>query len=265
MEHLTSLKNDRVRDAIRLQTSRGRKQQQRIIIFGWREVERAARSGVDIVSVFLLPEWIARPTIEKIQALFSEKLCLTVSVPVFEKLSYGDRSDGVIAVALRPPDRLEDFSPRDTGPLIVLEGLEKPGNIGAVFRSADATGCAGIILADSGSDAFHPNAIRNSMGTVFSVPHTRTSTTEAIKWLRNRSTNVLLATPEEATSAFDSDLNTRCAIVLGNEANGVSEKWLQGGFGKTCLPMLGIADSLNVSATATVLMYEALRQRQRSE
>ena len=255
MELISSLQNKKIRDAVRLHTSRGRKQQNRIIIFGAREIQRAIVSGVQIASLFVdsdsdLPAGLDADGFETIQ----------VTEDVFQKLAYGNRAEGMVAVAERPIMSLEQFRQND-GLVLVAESIEKPGNLGAIFRTADATAAGGIIVSEPVCDVFHPNAIRNSTGTTFSLPTAVATNEQTIAWLRENDYRVLVATPERADDLYHTRLNGRCAVVVGNEANGLSGTWMQGNFSRVKLPMSGVADSLNVSVTAAVMMYEALRQK----
>ena len=254
LEAISSLQNKRVRDAVRLHTSRGRKQQDRIIIFGAREIHRAISADVEITTLFL-NTGCAIPTELKLDG------CEVVMVtePIFEKLAYGNRVDGVIAVAKRPLRSIEQFQERD-GIILVAESIEKPGNLGAIFRTADATSVGGVILSEPVCDLFHPNAIRNSTGTTFSLPAAIADNAQTILWLRERKYKVVIATPEDADDVFDIKFDAQTAVVLGSEAHGLSDTWMQGDFKRVRLPMKGVADSLNVSVTAAVIMYEALRQ-----
>ena len=254
MELISSLQNKQIRDAARLHTSRGRKQQDRIIIFGAREIERAIAADVPIICIFTnasleLPAAIKASDIETVQ----------VTEPVFQKLAYGNRADGLVAIATRPDRSIEQFRAND-GLIIVIESIEKPGNLGAIFRTADATAAGGIIVSNPVCDMFHPNAIRNSTGTTFSLPAAVATNELTIQWLRDHDYEVFMATPEQAEDLYDVDFNLRCAVVLGSEAHGLSDTWMRSDFSRVRLPMNGIADSLNVSVTAAVMMYEALRQ-----
>ena len=254
MEVISSLQNKRVRDAVRLHTSRGRKQQDRIIIFGLREIQRAISADVEITTLFLNADY-RLPAELSVDGPES----ITVTEPVFEKLSYGNRVDGVIAVAKRPIRTLDQFQATD-GVILVVESIEKPGNLGAMFRTADATGASGIIVSEPVCDLFHPNSIRNSTGTVFSLPAAVAENSQTIMWLQEHQYDVVIATPEQADDLYDIQFGSRMAIVLGSEAHGLSATWMQGNHRRVRLPMSGVADSLNVSVTAAVIMYEGMRQ-----
>lgn len=254
LEAISSLQNKRVREAVRLHTSRGRKQQDRIIIFGIREIQRAITAGVEITTLFLNADY-RLPT----GFSFDPWEQIIVTEPVFEKLAYGNRVDGVIAVAKRPVRSLDQFQANEHV-ILVVESIEKPGNLGAIFRTADATGAGGIIVSEPVCDLFHPNVIRNSTGTVFSIPVAVANNPQTISWLQEHKYKIAIATPEQADDLYDVKFDSQTAVVLGSEAHGLSATWMQGNFKRVRLPMDGVADSLNVSVTAAVIMYEAMRQ-----
>jgi TrmH family RNA methyltransferase len=185
----------------------------------------------------------------------------TVTEEVFEKLCFGERTSGVVAVAETPRRSLDGLK-LPAAPLVaVLEGLEKPGNVGAVLRSADGAGVDAAVIADPRSDLFNPNTIRASLGTVFGAGVVTASSEETLAWLRKLGAPIYAARPQAKRPYTDVDYVRGAAIVLGSEAEGLSEKWRGADVTAIALPMRGIADSLNVSATAAVLFYEAQRQR----
>jgi TrmH family RNA methyltransferase len=254
MEKISSLQNPRFKLALRLHTSRGRQKQNRIIVFGSREVSRALDAGVRFSEIMIGGDHADQPQVVNfVQAMTSsiesgEVQCFELDSELFAKLAYGDRVDGLIGIADRPNTSLERFEKDKMQLVIVIESLEKPGNVGAIARSADGCGADAILLADPQTDAFHPNAIRASMASVFSVPIAVGSSSEIQTWLRDNKFDVYVATPEAKHSLYETDLSGRCAFVFGNEANGLSRQWRDRGDWKFVkLPMLGIADSLNVS------------------
>ena len=200
---------------------------------------------------------------------------------MFEKLAFGQRAEGVLGVAEmpRPTLSLLDIKPRPvvapsdagwggsstaapTASLVaVLEGVEKPGNLGAVLRSADAAGVSAVIVADGRTDLYNPNAIRASLGTIFTLPICEATSAEALAWLRERNLKIVASRVDGAVRYTEIDYRGPTAIVLGSEAAGLSSIWAAPDIVAVRLPMLGAADSLNVSVTAAVLFYEALRQR----
>lgn len=266
IEPITSSQNSRYRNALKLHTSRGRQTQNRIVVIGQREVERSLKSGLVFDELMCdqsfekSPEW--ESILKQIQG--SSARCSILSSKLFEKLAYGDRDAKVIGLAARPRtdlDRIAGQTDRAAGSFVlVLEALEKPGNLGAIARTADAAGISAILVADPLTDIFHPNAIRASVATVFSVPVACTSAIEIQNWLKTHDYQTYFATPEAERSLFQVDLSGRVAIVIGNEAKGISEIWRSGT--GIHVPMVGIGDSLNASVTASLLIYEAYRQRE---
>ena len=181
---------------------------------------------------------------------------------MFAKLAFGDRAEGILAIAATPRATLADLPALPPDPLLaVLAGVEKPGNIGAVLRTADAAGVSAVILADPQTDLFNPNAIRASLGTIFALPIAVATATETLAWLRERHCRILTTRVDAQLTYSEAEYVGPTAIVLGSEAAGLSDAWSDADVFPVRVPMLGIADSLNVSATAAVLFYEAVRQR----
>ncbi len=261
-EPITSLQNRRVKDAVRLRDRRGRDAQGRFIIDGVREISRAMDAGVEIVELFLCREMLS-------------DACHTVwqraadaGAPIFEvtprihaKLAYGEREEALLAVARRTPLPLDALQLPACPLVAVLESVEKPGNVGAVIRTADATGVSAVILADAATDLFNPNTIRASLGTVFTLPCATATAAEARAWLAENQIAIFAARVDARLCYTQAGLAQPAALVLGSEAKGLSAVWQGDDVTPISLPLLGSADSLNVSVTAAVLMYEALRQR----
>lgn len=260
-EIITSRLNPRIKTAARLRDSRVRQKLGLIVIDGIREVERALESKIDFSQAFIL-ESCQQALLETTRQLASaEAEIVLVSDHVFEKLAFGNRHEGIVATARTPQRSLADL-PRDGNVVIgVIEAVEKPGNVGAIVRSADAAGVGGVIVANPGTDLFNPNTIRASLGTVFSMPICTATSTAAKAWLEETETNTFSARLDAAIDYTEANFRGRTAIVLGSEAEGVSREWRDTTSHGIKLPMLGIADSLNVSVTAAILFYEALRQR----
>jgi TrmH family RNA methyltransferase len=259
---ITSVQNPRVKDAVRLRQRRGRMKQGRFIIDGLREVRRAAAAGMELTDVFLCGQSVD----DQVQALAESLAAGSVEVcqlasSVFDKLAYGDRNEQLVAVARTPHASLENLTPTGSGPVIVLESVEKPGNVGAVLRTADAAGAAAVVVADGGTDLFNPNAIRASLGAIFSVPLCAAGSRDTLNWLHENRLPIFAARVGDNVCYATVQLGGRCAIVLGSEAHGLSEVWRGQGITNISLPMLGAIDSLNVSTAAAVLLYEAWRQR----
>ncbi len=261
--HIQSVHNDRIKRAVRLRDRRGRQQQERIIIDGCREVRRALQSGIRPVEMFVSDACAHEPEIESIMAMLApaDTDPTLVTSGVFEKLAFGNRADGIVMIAAEPHQRLDQLQLENDALICVLERLEKPGNLGAVLRTADATGLAAVIVADGCTDLYNPNAIRASMGAIFRVPVCEAQSSEVLGWLREQQFAIFAARVDGAIHYANADYQAKSAFVLGSEALGLSDAWRGSGITAVTLPMRGIVDSLNVSATAAVLCYEALRQR----
>ncbi len=268
---ITSLQNPRVKEAVKLRDRKGREQQGRILIEGVREIGRALEAGVEITEAFICePLCSDAPAAELLAELRQRKeiFLLSVSEQVMAKLSFGERKEGLIAIARPPQKSLDDLAAaknvkKERAPphFAVVEGVEKPGNLGAILRTADAAGVSGLIVANSGTDLFNPNAIRASLGAIFTVPVCSATNAEALAWLRKQKLRIFATRVEAALPYSDADFTAPAAIVLGSEAHGLSPLWTATDITPISLPMLGSVDSLNLSATAAVLFYESLRQR----
>ena len=263
MTTIRSLQNPRVKNAVRLREGRHRSKQGRILIDGARELSRAIGAGVDLIEVFVCEALCESAEARRVLAELGDCGAEVVQVtePVFAKLAFGDRAEGVLGVAETPSADLADLSLPENPLVVVLEGVEKPGNLGAVLRSADGAGVSAVVLADPCCDLFNPNAIRASLGTIFTTPVAAAGTDEVLDWLALRGLSVYAARVDGAVSYTEVDFRRPAAVVLGSEARGLSDAWTTELVTPISLPMLGVADSLNVSATAAVLCYEALRQR----
>lgn len=261
LEPITSRQNARVKAAAKLRERRGREEQGRIIIDGVREISRAIEAGVEMIELFVCERLATNDASQLIEQNSGDCEFVPVTESVYEKLAFGNRSEGLVAVA-RPPQRdLADIQVADDSLVAVLQQVEKPGNIGAVLRSADATGVMAVITADPGTDLFNPNAIRASAGTIFSVPIVAATSEATRDWLRSHGFRILATRVDGAVNYSAATYVGKTAIVLGSEAHGLSTDWQGQDVTPIKLPMLGVADSLNVSVTAAVLFYEALRQR----
>lgn len=263
MTEITSVHNPRVKAAARLRARRHRDKQGRILIDGARELGRALEGGVRLVEVFACPPACQGEDARKALAMLRD--CgvelLEVSGPVLEKLCFGQRCDGLLAVAETPRRLLADVTLPARPLVAVLEGVEKPGNVGAVLRSADGAGLSAVVLADPRTDLFNPNTIRASLGAVFTLPVAAATAAETAAWLARHGLAVFAARVDGAVPYTEADFRGPAAVVLGSEAKGLSPYWSGAGVTGVRLPMHGAADSLNVSAAAAVLFYEALRQR----
>ncbi len=260
---ITSVHNPRVKAAARLRDRRHREKQGQILIDGARELLRALEGEVKVLEVYFCPALGDRPASRDAlaAAVAQGAQIIHVTEAVFDRLAFGQRAEGVVAVAEMPLRKLADVS-LSANPLVaVLEGVEKPGNLGAVVRSADAAGVDAVIAADPITDLYNPNAIRASLGAVFAVPICADTAAAVLDWLRQRRMNIVAARVDGSLLYTDVDYRLPAAIVLGSEAEGLSDLWHGPDVTPVRLPMLGKVDSLNVSAAAAVIFYEARRQR----
>lgn len=262
---ITSLQNLLVKNTVKLRDRRWRDAQGRFVIDGARELACALSAGVPLDAAFvcrpLCHTSACRDVLARLDRGEGGAEPIEVNEAVFGKLAYGERAEGVVAVAVTPRRGLAELSLPAQPLVAVLEGVEKPGNLGAVLRSADAAGVSAVIVAGGRTDLYNPNAVRASLGTIFTVPLCAATTPETITWLRERGCRLYAAQTGASAPYTAADFRGPAAIVLGNEAEGLSPAWSESGAAPICLPMLGAADSLNVSAAAAVLFYEALRQR----
>jgi TrmH family RNA methyltransferase len=260
---ITSPQNPRVKQAARLRDHRDRKNQGRFLIDGAREISRALQAKVKVLEIFFCGEMVRDSELEQSVSLAGERgvAVLEVTSAVLGKLAFGERSEGAVAVAEYPQPTWPDWQLPDNPLIVVLESVEKPGNLGGIVRTADAIGASAVVLADPAADLFNPNAIRASLGAVFSVPLAAASPAAILAWLRRLQVQVVAARVDATTPYHRVDYRRPTAIVLGSEAKGLTSLWNADDITAIALPMCGRVDSLNVSVTAGVLMYEALRQR----
>jgi len=257
--------NPRVKQLVALRRRRVREQSDVTLVEGLAEVELALAAGVRPRTLYYCPELANEAALSiagRAEALGAE--VIRVSRPVFEKISYREGPDGWLAVV---PAMATDLSRLDPGPrplVLICAGLEKPGNLGAILRTADAAGVAAVIAADPVTDWGNPNVVRASKGTVFSVPVASATTTEVLDWLSTRGLQIVAATPDARQLVTDIDLTGPTAIAVGAEQAGLSAEWLERADVRVRIPMFGRADSLNVSTSAAIISYEAVRQRLRA-
>ena len=246
---------------MKLREGKYRRRTGKFLIDGLRELDRAVQAGIRILEIFT-----DHPSVSCATVLHTNGIVRQVTESVMQKILFGDREEGFVAVAEEPAWSFDVFEERikaNPCPLLaVLENIGNPGNLGAVFRSADAAGVDGVMIADAMLDPFHSNAIRSSMGTVFHLPMMRDSSATIHHWLNEREFLIAAAWCSGDTVPYTAvDFRRPAAIVLGSEAEGLTDIWNREGILSVTLPMLGVADSLNVSVAAGILFYEARRQR----
>lgn len=268
---ITSPQNPHVKNVIKLNDRRARDEARRTVVEGAREVSLALGRGIVPVEAFICPELIDGPEAEAAarhlvtigQSGLSE--VFYVAPEVFAKMAYRGTSGGLLLVVAHRPTGLDDIRFRGAPFLVVVEEAEKPGNLGAVLRTADAAGVDAVVVpfppAGRGTDLLNPNVIRASLGAYFTVPAVAAPVEEAIAWLRARGIAIVAATPAAETLYTAADLTGPVAVAVGSEAWGLGEAWLAAADVRVRIPMAGQVDSLNLSASAALLMYEVVRQR----
>jgi TrmH family RNA methyltransferase len=257
LQHITSRQNARVKEAVKLRDRRQRERQGRFLIDGAREILRAIAREIEIVEAFICEPLLADEEAGAAASKLNETNAVVAAVTeeVFEKLAFGERGSGLLAVAKTQATRIDRLQLAAAPLIAVIEGVEKPGNVGAVLRSADGAGVNAVIVADPRSDLFNPNTIRASLGTVFNANVCTATSAETRALLHSLQLPVFAARPEAELLYTEADYRAGAAIVLGSEAEGLSDEWADAGVTGVRLPMRGIADSLNVSETAAVLFY----------
>lgn len=264
---ITSLANPRIKAAVKLRDRKGRVEQGRFLIDGTRELAIALAKGIALDEVFVCPTMLRDENEQAIardatrQAARQNAAVYEVSPAVMEKLDYGDRKCGIVVAAKTWVPDLAGLKPPMLPLVLVLENVEKPGNLGAVLRTADAAGVSAVIVSGVGADPFNPNAIQASRGAVFTVPFAVADSDKTMAWLSERKLAIYAARVDAAIPYTQADYRRPAAIVLGSEAHGLSETFRGADTIGVQLPMRGEIDSLNVSVAAAVLCYEAVRQR----
>ena len=278
-ELITSVQNPKIKRLLQLQQkSSERRKAELFVVEGQREVERCHMNGYETDSVFFCQE-IAKteqPELNNTITHLLEKLkreagarIFEVSKEVYSKIAYRESTEGIIAEVRTKEVKLKDLGIDNKGMkdghptlLVVLEGVEKPGNLGAVIRSADASGADAVIVCDPRTDLYNPNLIRSSTGGIFSVPCVACTSEECIAFLKEKSIRILTAQLQDSCIYYETDMRNSTAIVMGTEATGLTDAWRKAADAHIRIPMLGILDSLNVSVSAAILLFEAVRQRE---
>lgn len=256
---ITSTKNERIKAFQKLEKSSERKKEEVFIIEGIREIQRAVANGYVFREVFYCPTLVSEVEVDTLLKCTVPKTA--ISHHVFEAIAYRENRDGIVALARPKFYTLENLLLGKNTLLVVLEAVEKPGNLGAILRTADAAGADAVIVCDPKTDIYNPNVIRSSVGCVFSKPVVCCQSHEAIEFFKQKGIQTLATTPAAQDLYFEQNLQIPLAIVMGTEADGLSDVWLQNTDMQVKVPMLGIADSLNVSACLAAVVYEAVRQR----
>ena len=260
---LTSLQNPKVKRAFALRDRRERDREGVTILEGYRELTRAHAAGIPIRETFYCREMFVGENNDTLLDTLRDagSAIYECSANVLRKIAYRERPEGLIAIAEMKRKGLDEIPARPDGLYLVAETIEKPGNLGSILRSADAVGATAVIVCNKQTDIFNPNVIRASTGAIFSMPLAETTSEEALAWLRKLGIKTLAATPHTHLYHTDVDMKQGVAIVVGAEQYGLSDYWMNSADLQVLIPMLGKMDSLNVATAATILLYEAARQR----
>jgi len=262
-ERIESPKNPRIKALVRLHARREREREGRTLVEGTRETSRALQAGVAIEAVYVAPAMLSPEGFELRRALASAGVTtVEVTNEAFDRVSRRQGPDGVVAV-IRPPERTLSMLDLPADPLLLIAvDTEKPGNLGALIRSADAAGADALLcVGGAGTDPWNPGVIRASMGSVFTLPVVAVDEAAARSWLRARDVPIVATSPTAEVDVWDADLKGPVAIVVGPEHEGLDGGWTDDAANRVRVPMRGAADSLNVSVTGALLLFEALRQR----
>lgn len=265
---ITSAQNPKIKALLQLQQkSACRREQGLFVVEGRRELMHCLSKGYQADTMFVCNE-IMTAEEEYDKLLKALPLCKTiyVSANVYERIAYRGGTEGIVATIRMKQQGLDTLPAPSQGhaPLyVVLESVEKPGNLGAILRSADAAGVDAVIVCDPLTDLYNPNLIRSSLGGIFSVPTIACNSTECIQYFKDRGIRILTAQLQDSSLYYDTDMTLPTAIVMGTEATGLTDRWREAADAHIRIPMLGILDSLNVSVSAAILMFEAVRQRQK--
>ena len=248
--------------------AKARKQSGTFLIEGLREIELAIQGGYELETILFLPELISEKQITKftnnhtsVSELAKQIHTIEINKDVYQKLAYRDTTEGILAVAKTKSTQLTDLKLSDNPLILIAEAPEKPGNIGALLRTADAANLDAVIIANPKSDLYNPNIVRSSVGGLFTNQIATGTTAEIIDFLKSKKINFYCATLQNATPYHKQDYTTPTALVVGTEATGLTQEWRDHATQNIIIPMQGAIDSMNVSVAAAVLIFEAKRQR----
>ena len=261
IENITSAQNPKIRTLLELQEkSKARRKTGLFVVEGRRELLHCIVAGYEPHTVFVCTEILKQEELEEIAGKCD---CNIIDLPqhLYDKVAYRGGTEGVIAELHCKEMTLESLKLKENPLVVVLEAVEKPGNLGAVLRSADASGVDAVIVCDPLTDMYNPNLIRSSIGAIFTVPTATATSEETIAWLKAKGIKIYTAQLQDSEWYYDTDMKGGTAIVMGTEATGLTDAWRKAADAHIKIPMLGKLDSLNVSVSAAILMFEAVRQR----
>ena len=256
---ITSTHNPKVKSLLALEKPRERRKQQLFIVEGKKEIGMALQAGYKIGNLFYCVDLFPETDLNSLG--MDEKFLVPVTKEVFDKIAVRENSGGVIAVAEMKAHCLDQIRLKPSPLVLVLESVEKPGNLGAILRTADAAGLDAVILCDPQTDFYNPNVIRSSLGCVFTEPSASVTSEEAIAWLKKNKISIYGTHLKASRPYYEIDFTKPSAIVLGAESTGLSDEWVKSSEANIIIPMQGKIDSMNVSNAAAVVVFEAIRQR----
>ena len=262
MESIVSLQNSRIKLIGKLQSkAKERKNANLFVVEGAREISLALEGEYSIESVFVCPELFSKSDYPDLLKQIDSRIQFEVSEAVFEKIAYREGSDGLLALAKPKSHALSDLNLPKNPFIIMLESVEKPGNLGAILRTADASQADAVVVCDSLTDIYNPNVVRSSVGCIFTVPVAVCRNEEALEFMKSRDIKTFAAELTAAQWYHETDFTTPSAVIMGTEADGLTEFWLKNADARIKIPMRGKIDSLNVSVSTAVITFEAMRQR----
>ena len=262
---IESPQNPRVKAAVKLRKGNVRRETGQTLVEGCREILRATESKWEFIELYYCPELYLESEADQLITNIRNggTPVFRCSEAAFRKMSYRDTPDGLMALSPLVGSSLDELELPENPLLLIAENLEKPGNLGTILRTADATGVNAVIVCGHKTDINNPNVIRASIGTLFFMPVAVTSTEETLQWLQKHGIQSLAALPDAEQEYTDTDMRGGTAIVVGSEDEGLTRDWIEHSNLHVRIPMLGKNDSLNVSTASAVLLYEAMRQRRK--
>ena len=275
-ETITSAQNPKIKNLLLLQEkSKARREQGLFVVEGRRELEHCIEAGFNVRTVFVCPEisplrfapvemtkGVPSGASSVISSVVEKSQIIEIPEALYRKVAYRESTEGIIAEVEYKERKLSDLRLPENPLIMVLESVEKPGNLGAVLRSADAAGADAVLICDPLTDLYNPNLIRASIGAVFTVPTVACSSEDAIAFLQDRGIQILTAQLQDSSLYYNIDMRRGTALVMGTESTGLTDQWRKAASAHIRIPMLGRLDSLNVSVSAAILLFEAVRQRQ---
>lgn len=260
---IESVSNPHVKKILHLKKPRRREESQLFLIEGYRELLRATEASFPVETVYYCPALFLKDNeMDLINALRAAGApAYELSQKAFEKISYRDRPDGLFALGQMKKHHLSLFSPKENGLYLAMERVEKPGNLGSMLRTCDAAGIDGVFVLDPQTDIYNPNVVRSSVGTLFTLPIFVGSSADAIGLFQQHNIAIAAALCDASEQYTNNCFNKSVVIVMGSEQCGLTHLWQKAATDAVSIPMHGISDSLNVSTAASILIYEALRQR----